>query len=54
VSDVDALVAALEEWLADPAKRERDGRRALEYIGEHRGAAGRTAALLVDCLVRQT
>jgi 3-deoxy-D-manno-octulosonic-acid transferase len=47
VSDVDALTAALEEWLADPEKLRRDGRRALDYIAEHRGAAGRTADLLV-------
>ncbi len=48
VSDVDALVAALEEWLEDPEKLHRDGRRALDYIEEHRGAAGRTADLLAE------
>ena len=50
VSDVDALAAAVEAWLADPEKLERDGGRALGYIAEHRGAAGRTADLLVDRL----
>ena len=50
VSDVDALVGAFQEWLDDSGKLERDGRRALNYIGEHRGAAGRTADLLVACL----
>ena len=48
VSNVGALVAALEEWLEDPEKLRRDGRRALDYIEEHRGAAGRTADLLAE------
>ena len=50
VPDADGLVSALEILLGDADKLEEHGRRALNYIGEHRGAAGRTADLLVDCL----
>ena len=53
VPDGDALTAVLEEWLGDAEKLQRDGRRALEYIEEHRGAAGRTADLLVECFPKQ-
>jgi 3-deoxy-D-manno-octulosonic-acid transferase len=53
VSHVDALASALEHWLTDPESLQRDGRRALDYIEEHRGAAGRTADLLVGCLSEQ-
>ncbi len=50
VSDADGLVAAVREWLQDPEKLGRDGGRALDYIREQRGAADRTADLLVECL----
>ncbi len=50
VSHADALASVLEDWLADPDQLRRDGERALDYIAEHRGAAGRTAELLVECL----
>ena len=53
VTDSDALIATLEEWLADSEKLREHGRRALDYIGEHRGAAGRTADLLVESLSEQ-
>ena len=53
VTDADALAAALEEWLEDSEKLQRDGRRALDYIEEHRGASGRTADLLVECFGQQ-
>ena len=53
VTDSDALIATLEEWLADSEKLREHGRRALDYFGEHRGAAGRTADLLVESLSEQ-
>jgi hypothetical protein len=37
----------LTEWLTDPAKKIDVARRAIDYIESHRGAAARTADLLV-------
>jgi 3-deoxy-D-manno-octulosonic-acid transferase len=46
VRDVESMRRALEEWLLQPEEKVHHARRALDYIGAHRGAADRTAALL--------
>jgi 3-deoxy-D-manno-octulosonic-acid transferase len=53
VADADALAQALEEWLETPEKIEVPGRRARDYIQEHRGAAERTAPLITQFFPRQ-
>jgi len=53
VADADALAQALEEWLETPEKIEVPGRRASDYIQEHRGAAERTAPLITQFFPRQ-
>ena len=53
VESTDGLANVLNDLLADTDKLERHGGRARNYIAEHRGAAGRTADLLVDCLTEQ-
>jgi len=50
VADSEALTTTLIEWFGDPEKLKGHGGSALDYIGAHRGAAGRTADLLVDCV----
>ncbi|MEX2048018.1 MAG: glycosyltransferase N-terminal domain-containing protein [Gemmatimonadota bacterium] len=47
VSDAAALAAILAEWLTDPAKKIDVAHRGIDYIESHRGAAARTADLLV-------
>ncbi|HUF76834.1 MAG TPA: glycosyltransferase N-terminal domain-containing protein [Longimicrobiales bacterium] len=44
--DAETLAAILSEWLLDAPARHRASGAALAYIGRHRGAADRTAALL--------
>ncbi|MBN1421837.1 MAG: 3-deoxy-D-manno-octulosonic acid transferase [Planctomycetes bacterium] len=45
-----ALEAAVRGLVADPGARERLGRRALEAIGRHQGAADRHAALIRETI----
>ena len=53
VGGADGLANVLRDLLGDADKLEDHGGRARNYIAEHRGAAGRTADLLVDCLTEQ-
>ena len=52
VADADSLAHALEEWLEAPGKNGDPGRRARDYIQEHRGAAERTAPLITQFFPR--
>ena len=54
VTDEDSLVRELQEWLADPEEIVGAGRRAAGYIEEHRGAAARTAELVIPHLSEST
>ena len=53
VGGADGLANVLRDLLGDADKLEDHGGRARNYIAEHRGAASRTADLLVDCLTEQ-
>lgn len=48
VDSADALAEALGRWLRRPGEAGRAGERARAWIEEHRGAARRTAELLVE------
>ena len=53
-TDEDSLARELQEWLADPEELIGAGRRAAGYIEEHRGAAARTAELVIPHLSEST
>jgi 3-deoxy-D-manno-octulosonic-acid transferase len=48
VADVDALAGVLGAWLTDGAARGEAGAAAFRYIDVHRGAADRSAVLLLE------
>ena len=48
VADAEALAHALGEWLEAPKKNQEHARRAMDYIENHRGSAGRTADLITQ------
>lgn len=50
VRHADELAAAVREWLADPAERERLGARARQVVEENRGATARTVDALLELL----
>jgi len=53
-SDRDSLVRELRRWLDDSEEIVHAGRRAAGYIEEHRGAAARTADLVIPYLSEST
>jgi hypothetical protein len=53
-SDGDSLVRELRRWLDDAEEIVHAGRRAAGYIEEHRGAATRTADLVISYLSEST
>ena len=53
VTDADVLARTLLEWIGAPEKREAHGRRAMDYIENHRGSAERTAGLITRILPQE-
>ncbi len=53
VTDAETLAHALGEWLEAPGKNQDPGRRAMDYIENHRGSAGCTADLITQFLPQE-
>jgi 3-deoxy-D-manno-octulosonic-acid transferase len=53
VADAEALAHALGEWLEAPKKNQEHAQRAMDYIENHRGSAGRTADLITPFFTSQ-
>ena len=53
VADAGALTHALGEWLEAPKKNQEHAQRAMDYIENHRGSAGRTADLITPFFTAQ-